>query len=139
VDFDDIDMCGLTEAAEREAVLGEPAAATEAKDGVLSRGCQATGASDRSYVIYLVTDTPVPARQYYDELRAETPGVRDLSGVGEAAFADVRDGSVTVHTLTGDYVLDTSLMYFQDSDLPADTGPVVDRLSVLTGRIIDRL
>ena len=139
--FSDLDACGLSQPAEREAALGEAAAATEQKNGAASRGCQATGDSDQAYLIYLLTQTPVPAPQYYDEVRKEAdgPDVKDISGLGEKAFSSASSGSITVQALAKDYVLDVSIVYYQDADRPAETGPTIDRLKVLTEQVIGRL
>jgi hypothetical protein len=139
--FSDLDACSLSQPAEREAALGEAASATEQKNGAANRGCEATGVSDKAYLIYLLTQTPVPAAQYYDDVRKDAtgPDVADISGLGEKAFSSAASGSITVQALAKDYVLDVSIVYFQDADRPAETGPTVDRLKVLTQQVIDRI
>ena len=37
------------------------------------------------------------------------------------------------------YVLGTSIVWFQDSDRPTDTGPTAERLKTLTEQVIGRL
>jgi len=60
-------------------------------------------------------------------------------GGGEKAFSSASAGSISVQALAKNYVLDVSVMYYQDADRPADTGPTIDRLKVLTEQIIGRL
>jgi hypothetical protein len=139
-DFDELDMCALSEPAEREAALGEPVTAAEPKNGVANRGCEISGSSGKAYLIYLLTEAPGPAPAYFETVRQEAgDGVKDIPGVGEKAFSVADSGSVNVYALSGKYVLNSSIVYFQDSDRPAGTGPLVDGLWVLTGRILERL